>query len=124
MNRVKRQSIREQYAQWLEQFKWDWFATVTNKFRTSRSVMGAKLDTFVKRLGPMAYAVAGIESNSGDGVHGHLLIGGVSDVTIRDAQNLWSHGFSRIEQYAIGGGGSFYVCKDLDITIIGDPVER
>jgi hypothetical protein len=122
MNKVKRQTLREEYAQWLERFNWNWFVTLTNRFRTSRSVMGAKLDAYVRRLGPSAYAVAGIESNSGDGVHGHLLIGGVENVTIRDAQNLWTHGFSRIERYAVGGGGSFYVSKDLDVSIIGDPI--
>lgn len=103
---------REQVAEWLNGFDWDWWATFT--FRYACNPYSAK-KSFVRNFQGQGIDYFYASEWCGDyhGVHIHALMGncyGIRRLTIMDK---WfkRYGIARVLPYDRGKGARFYVCK-------------
>jgi hypothetical protein len=136
-----REAHKRAMGQWLsEGWSWDWFVTLTYDLDPSRRkfVPGSATHDVVgwgrsdkdwyRWLGDIVgkaavsegdaingpYWFRGREPNpSNRGTHFHALVGGVANVSRRNAHALWfeRHGFARIEPYDPTKGAGYYVAK-------------
>lgn len=140
--------VKEAWGSWLsDNWTWDWWATLTfdqvTQAKGGRFVPGSANHTLVgwqrssdcwdhwlsqitdgRELAglPTPYWFRGREPNPNHrGTHFHALIGGVADLSRRDAWREWfeSNGICRIEPYDVRRGAGWYVAKYV-VKQLGD----
>lgn len=103
------------FGEWLNQFKWDWWATFT--FRRDTSPYRAKKSflRFIRgNLHRHAYYFMVVEWHSyRDCVHLHALVGNVDKVRRLSTMDRWyaTYGISRIWPYDTRLGARYYLSK-------------
>lgn len=103
---------REQVAEWLNGFNWDWWATFT--FRYECSPYSAK-KSFVRSFDPAGidYFYASEWCKGHYGVHVHALMGNCYGIRRLTTMDKWfkRYGIARIYPYDQRLGARYYVCK-------------
>ena len=126
MNRV---TLNREYGSFFGRENWDYFSTLTHKWKVgmnrNRRVMD-ELVTFLKRQG-LAFSMVWVSEwhRSGSSTHNHLLTKGV-DTTLIDrywsSHNLGRKKFNDHKVYEKDKGANFYLAKYLDKEIDYDYV--
>lgn len=108
--------LRTEYGEWLSQYDWSHFATLTPLHPTSpdallRSVKGW-IGRAEYRLGhPLNWFI--IAERGGYGrLHAHALLGGARDVPCDELRKGWV-GLTAIAPYEAGAGAPYYLSKEI-----------
>lgn len=109
-----RKEISRAFGDWLNRYKWDWWATFT--FRRDIGPAGAKksLTRFLSQQKRGATWFQALEWHRyRDSVHIHSLVGNVSDLRRLSVMDEWfkKYGIARIWPYQEEKGARYYLSK-------------
>jgi hypothetical protein len=121
---ISKQSLVDAYAEWLENWTWDLFATLTHPGYPSRTVVERKGKRWISDVGeeygtPSFRYVMVLESGAyGDNNHLHILIGGLKRKARRfpwPIKHRWEEmaGHATITRFDPEQGGIRYLLKTL-----------
>ena len=104
------------FGEWLNEFKWDWWATFTFKRDTSPYRAKKSFLRFIRGVNRHAYYFIAIEwHHYRESVHIHALVGNVPEVRRLTEMDRWfaTYGISRIWPYNRNLGARYYLSKYL-----------
>jgi hypothetical protein len=112
----EKRRISRAYGQHLDQFAWDFFATLTFACEVGIATASQRFLAWIRRLERSAQAPVpwflGMENGDAGGrLHLHALVGGVSHLALSLLQRAWPHGQAHIRRYQAGRGAAYYVAK-------------
>jgi hypothetical protein len=115
-------SIKKEYVQWLKNYDWHWFCTLTFSNLTSRSRAVGLFNKWLAALrqwqgyAPISFVCA-IESGCADHrLHIHALLAGVHGIDMNQARMVWGRfaGHAEISSYDPNGKALGYTLKSLE----------
>jgi len=103
---------REQVAEWLNGFNWDWWATFTFRYACNPYSAKKSFVRFFQGQG-IDYFYASEWCGDYHGVHIHALMGNCYQIRRLTTMDRWfkRYGIARIYAYQKRLGARFYVCK-------------
>jgi hypothetical protein len=113
-----RHRLATQWGDFLDQYQWDFFVTLTTRFdRSPAEVEYALKRGFLRTLAQVAQGRVSwfysIEHDFGVRPHAHLLIASQAPVPRDSVARAWPHGVSDVQAYRRGGKAASYVAKWL-----------
>lgn len=124
MRYSKQSEIITGFANWIEPFPWQWFATLTFA-KSVHSITAKKLFTnFIRRIDKKAIYVLVVEWSKYKRslVHIHSLIGNSKEFNPDEATRCWQkqYGINKIESYKKELGARYYLGKYLTMDLDWD----
>tara|TARA_B100000886_G_C20233004_1_gene411345 strand:- start:212 stop:529 length:318 start_codon:yes stop_codon:yes gene_type:complete len=91
LNKLKRINLSNDYANFIQQFQWNYFATCRTPYRIHAMTLRNWLTRLLKRSNKVEQAFFVSESGKGDynNLHVHMLIGTNTDMTHQEVK-LWN----------------------------------
>lgn len=135
------QPVQKCYAEWLAEFNWQWFVTLTFRDPPHPEAAEKKFGYWVHQINQSIYGrrykkhhydginwVLATEYHRSGDIHFHALLGDIEDLNVRcsrkDARNLWYRlaGIGRVDAiddrlFAVTNYVSKYLTKGGELTI-------
>ena len=114
---MKNIELNNAWGEFLRQFPWDWFATMTIREGIPRNVAAGKFNRFARDVAEAAGLPVGWfrgeELTFAGHVHFHALFTNTAHLRHSYWQDIWNRraGFARILQYDPRKGATYYVTK-------------
>lgn len=120
---------KDDLANWLEGFRWDFWATPTFRYPKNHQGALAAVEQWLVPFQPHVYAAVAYERGSlGDRLHVHAVIGGIGRHPLRRTllRQSWRVGLIEVKLYNPKMGGIRYMLDEADnpdtLQILGDPL--
>lgn len=115
------QKLHETYCEWLDTYKWQWFATLTFRGAPSSSkadrLFRKWIDEVERAVGTASFCWFRVAEHGayGDNLHFHALIGGLREPSKWDWLFRWEElaGEAQISYFVAFGGATSYILKSL-----------
>ena len=107
--------VRDAFGDWLSQYKWNSFATLTFKRTQSLDTAKKSFRNFIERIKKGASYFVVLEE-AGNNLHLHALLGNMDDVKEDRVKEEWKsrHGIAQVNKYDAKLGARYYITKSIN----------